>query len=174
MKVHFLGTSDSYTSNRQNVGKLRVCPQERAVWRFDARGGYPVGVEQTRANLGAFRGDLSLFGDGSPSDQNEHSVRWQPSVPNGHTVRRSPSGQNGHTVRRSPSGQNGHTVRRSPSGQNVHSVRARSKRHFVALIGSRPQNEVLIFGTYDRQGSNPQNEVLIFSGSRFPRIKASK
>ena len=95
-----------------------------------------MGVEQIRANLGAFRGDLSLFGDGSPSAQNEHSVRWQTSV------------------------QNGHTVRRSPSGQNVHSVRARSKRHFVALIGSRPQNEALIFGTYDRQGSNPQNEAL--------------
>ena len=52
---------------------------------------------------------------------------------------------------------------------------------------STPQNEALKRGslfkikssqwgldTYQRQGSNPQNEVLIFSGSRFPRIKASK
>ena len=83
-----------------------------------------MGVEQIRANLGAFRDDLSLFGDSSPSDQNEHSVSWQPSV------------------------------------QNGHSVRSQSKLHFVALIGSRPQNEALIFGTYDRQGSNPQNEAL--------------
>ena len=34
-----------------------------------------MGVARIRANLGAFRGDLSLFGDGAPSAQNEHSVR---------------------------------------------------------------------------------------------------
>ena len=71
-----------------------------------------MGVARIRANLGAFRGDLSLFGDGAPSAQNEHSDR------------------------------------------------ARSKRHFVALVGSRPQNEVLIFGSCDRQRSTPQNEAL--------------
>ena len=34
-----------------------------------------MGVEQIRANLGAFRGDLSLFGDGTPSAHFDHSVR---------------------------------------------------------------------------------------------------
>ena len=73
MKVHFLGApAPTYLTDKMSASS-RVYPQERAVWRFDARGGYPWGVEQIRANLGAFRGDLSLFGDGSPSDQNEHS-----------------------------------------------------------------------------------------------------
>ena len=83
-----------------------------------------MGGALSRANLGAFRGDLSLFGDSSPSEQNEHTVR------------------------------------------------TRSKRHFVTLIGSRPQNEVLIFGSCDRQRSTPQNEALK-RGSLF-KIKSSQ
>ena len=46
-----------------------------------------MGVEQIRANLGAFRGDLSLFGDGSPSDQNEHSVKHMEDASKGGSTR---------------------------------------------------------------------------------------
>ena len=132
----YLGTpAPTYLTDRMSASS-RVCPQERLVWRFDAHGGNPWGgVNQ--GEFGRVSGDLSLFGDSSPSDQNEHSVRWQPSV------------------------QNGHTARRSPGGQNVQSVRMRS----------RPQNEVLIFGSCDRQRSTPQNEALISAYHNFRKSR---
>ena len=66
---YFLGApAPTYLTDKMSASS-RVCPQERAVWRFDARGEIR-GVEQIRANLGAFRATFLSLKD-APSDQSD-------------------------------------------------------------------------------------------------------
>ena len=133
----------------------RVCPQERAVWRFDARGGYLGRVWDSGWKQALFRATfLSL---------NSMHTEW---------TKRS-LGQNVHSAGKSTEwskwahGQAGHDF--------LDKDNRGSKRHFVALIqsihknGSTPQNEALKCTVFYK--ASPHNEDLALV---VLKIKASK
>ena len=158
----------------------RVCPQERAVWRFDARGGYPWGWRESGriwARFGATFLSLEMA-----HRVIKMSTRWA-----GNRVSKMATRQGGRRVDKM-STRSGHDQSDILSLWLDQDLKMRSWfSGAYDMQRSTPRNEALKMGslfkikssqwgldTYQRQGSNPQNEVLIFSGSRFPRIKASK
>ena len=133
----------------------RVYPQERAVWRFDARGGYLGRVWDSGWKQALFRATfLSL---------NSMHTEW---------TKRS-LGQNVHSAGKSTEwskwahGQAGLDFRDKDNRVDKMSTRLCewSKRHFVALIqsihknGSTPQNEALKCTVFYKV--SPHNEALI-------------
>ena len=145
MKVHFLGApASTYLTDKMSASS-RVCPKERAVWRFDARGGYPWGWSksgQIWARFGATF--LSL----------ERRTEWSKWA----------HGQAGHDFRDKDNRVDKMSTR----------LCEWSKRHFVALIqsihknGSTPQNEALKCTVFYK--ASPHNEDLALG---VLKVKAS-
>ena len=134
----------------------RVCPQERAVWRFDARGGYPWGWSKSGRIWARFGATFLSF-------EKAHRVLKM-------------STRSGHYQSDILSLWLDQDLKMRSWFSGAYDMQRSTPQNEALKMGSLFKIKSSQWGldTYQRQGSNPQNEVLIFSDSRFPRIKASK